>query len=184
MDGLTTVTDCFAFALFTSVVESDGVAPSFMSSCFDLPKSDLDLPKAACVSAFFFYTSQPSGKTDTDCCVWRRYKSSYSRPHWRRIPARLRVCIWRILNSSRYNDKALKRTNHNTPLRLDWRSTWRYAPPTRNLWLWSISCTSWRSSLAFALPNQWNRLAGWRCFSTPMGSKRALIWGSWNTRVT
>ncbi|SAL95545.1 hypothetical protein [Absidia glauca] len=37
-----------------SVVESDGVAPSFMSSCFDLPRSDLDLPKAPCVQKLLF----------------------------------------------------------------------------------------------------------------------------------
>ncbi|CAO3583156.1 unnamed protein product [Absidia cylindrospora] len=37
-----------------SVVESDGVAPSFMSSCFDLPTSDIDLPKAPSVQKLLF----------------------------------------------------------------------------------------------------------------------------------
>ncbi|KAI9302128.1 P-loop containing nucleoside triphosphate hydrolase protein [Cunninghamella echinulata] len=37
-----------------NVVESDGVSPSFMTSCFNLPNSDLDLPKAPCVQKLLF----------------------------------------------------------------------------------------------------------------------------------
>ncbi|KAI8086422.1 P-loop containing nucleoside triphosphate hydrolase protein [Halteromyces radiatus] len=46
--GLTFKTDPFG------VIESDAVAPSFMSSCFDLPISDIDLPKAPAVQKLLF----------------------------------------------------------------------------------------------------------------------------------